>query len=155
MNQPSIPLWPTIAALLALVGLMAAGFFFFIRLLVRNTGGGWSRLLEQFAVDGPPDAQVFQRQTIQVGSVVFQRCANVGIGPGGLYLQAMWKKPLLVPWHAIASIHPTKLHWVEAYRLSVGADGGTAVTVKADLFEAMRPHLKNLKARESTLASAR
>lgn len=156
MNDGSFPFWLMIIAVLAFVGMVGAGLFFFVKALLRNAGGGWSRLREQFPVDGPPQgARVLERQTIQVGSVVYQRCAAVGLAPSGLYLQAMRKKPVLVPWDAIASVQPTKLHWQEAYLLSVGSGAATAVTVKRDLFDALRPFLKNLPARNGLLTTTR
>lgn len=139
-----------IVALVVDVLLLALVLGTAIFLLVRRRGrpsGGWGRLAESWATDRPAPAGARPGQTVQVGSVIYKRCVEVGVSDAGLFLSPsgigrLTRNPaLLIPWPAISGVERTRLYWQRAARLAVGQPPCGTITVHGAVLEAVAPWL--------------
>ena len=141
-----------LAGFLLLVLAASAGLKVLLPLIRQHLkgGGGWRRLATAYASRAPPPAPVLQRQTLQVGTVLYKNCVNIGISDAGLHLAltgagAMLKLgPLLIPWREIRRIGDAKLFWQQASVLWIGEPELGSITVMASQFDVMRPWLAEL-----------
>ncbi len=124
--DPTFLLFLALAALIIILFLLL-GLFLLPRLMkgLSGRGGGWSSLAEAFPALASPEGTLSVRQTIQVGRVVYKRCATVGITPQGLYLEVRIPffsrlKPLLIPWEKINGLREGNLHWKKTVIFSLG-----------------------------------
>jgi hypothetical protein len=146
--DPTFLLFLVLAALIILLFLLL-GLFLLPRLMksLGGRGGGWSGLAEAFPSPSSPQGNLFLRQTIQVGRVVYKRCATVGITPEGLYLEVKIPffprlKPLLIPWQKVNGLREGSLYWKKTVILSLGDSEIGTVTLFPELFREARPYLE-------------
>jgi hypothetical protein len=123
-----------------------------------RSAGGWSRLSESYATTQPRPTQVFDRQSVVVGQVLYRNSMVVGFDDRGLYLElgfplsALGRRALLVPWTEVRRIEDGRLFWRKAPVLSLGEPPVGTITMPEPLFKAIEPALmKGAK----TLADAR
>ena len=145
--DPTFLLFLALAALI-LILLILLGLFLLPRLVksLGGRGGGWSLLGGHFTASFQPAGEFVRRQTIQVGRVVYKRCATVGVTSPGLYLEVKIPfssrlKPLLIPWERIKRVREGNLHWKKTMILSIGEPEIGTVTLFLDLFAQVRPFL--------------
>ena len=137
-----------ILVLLILLGVIfLAGFLiglvFLILFLVKQLGGttgGWRRLAEVYATANPPTGQITQRETIQVGAVIYKRCVTLGVADEGLYV-AIWRKTALIPWTEFKAVGQATLYWQKVPMLTVGDPPVATMTVPVAVFQVMRGRL--------------
>lgn len=133
---------------LTLIFLVLALVFLLPKIL-KNLGGrgrGWTTLAEHFPAASQPPEELFKRQTIEVGRVVYKRCVTVGITPQGLYLDVNLPfssrlKPLLIPWGMIKEVREGALYWEKTRILSIGEPEIGTISFFSVLFEKARPYL--------------
>jgi hypothetical protein len=132
-----------------LISLVLALVFLLPRILknISSRGGGWTRLAEHFPAPSQPSGELLKRQTIEVGRVVYKRCATVGITPRGLYLEgnipfSSRLKPLLIPWEMVKRVREGSLYWEKTRVLSIGDPEIGTISFFSALFEKARPYLK-------------
>ena len=135
------------AGLLILLGLASV---FLLPKFLKNLGGGgrgWTTLAEHFPAASQPPGELSERQTLEVGRVVYKRCATVGITPGGIYLNvgapfSSRLKPLLIPWEMVKGVREGTLFWEKTRILSIGEPEIGTISLFPALFEKARPYLK-------------
>jgi hypothetical protein len=128
------------------------GVVFLLPKLLKNLtggGGGWTLLAGRFQTPDQMPKEAYQRQTVQVGKVVYKRCTTVGIRPEGLFLESAGPftkglKPLYIPWDQIRGIKEGKLYWEKIYILSIGEPELGTVSLFFNIFDKVRPYLKHL-----------
>ena len=81
------------------------------------------------------------KETVEVGSVVFQRCAAVAVADQGLALRVKGNPPLLLPWSALRYRRKKRLHWLAAHEYDAGEPAITTLTVMDGVNEEMKPFL--------------
>jgi hypothetical protein len=145
--DPTFLLFLALAALIIIL-LILLGLLLLPRLMkgLSGRGGGWSLLGEYFPAPFQPAEELLRRQTIQVGRVVYKRCAAVGITSPGLYLEVKIPfssrlKPLLIPWEEIKGVREGILYWKKTGIVSIGAPEIGTVTLFPDLLAQVRPFL--------------
>jgi hypothetical protein len=132
--------------------LLAVILVFLLPRILKNIsgrGGGWKALVEHFPASSPPPGELFKEQTIEVGRVVYKRCATIGINPQGLYLKnnssfSSRLKPLFVPWEMVKGVREGKLYWENTRILSIGEPEIGTISFFTALFEKVQPYLKQL-----------
>jgi hypothetical protein len=132
-----------------LVGGIAALLVFSFKAQSAGRGKGWTALVDKYATGTKPPADALGRQTIQVGGVMYKNCATVGATPDGLHLSiaspltgiAERLQPLLIPWNDIAGVGESRLQWESVRILRVGTPQVGTITVFADAFRRIQPHL--------------
>jgi hypothetical protein len=134
------------AGTLIILGVILAFLLSKILKNLRGRGAGWTNLMERLPTSGPI-GNLFKKQTVQVGKVVYKRCTTVGISPQGLYLEVSIPfssrlKPLFIPWEMVKGVKEGSLYWEKTRILSIGEPEIGTIAVFADLFERIRPYLK-------------
>lgn len=130
--------------------LLGLALVFLLPKILKNLGGrgrGWATLAEHFPASSRPSGELLKRQTIEVGRVVYKRCAMVGITPQGLYLEgnppfSSRIKPLFIPWEMVKGVREGTLYWEKTRILSIGEPEIGTVSFFSALFEKARPYLK-------------
>lgn len=133
-----------VVGLLVLAGAIV-GFVFLILFLVQQLGGttgGLRRLAQVYPAPNSVSGQVVKRQTVQVGPVVYRRCATVGVSDEGLYISS-WGQSALIPWREFSGIGHATLYWQKAPMLTAGDPPVASIIMPAPLFETMRSRLPN------------
>jgi len=111
----------------------------------KGSAAGWRRLSEIYATARQRPAQVYTRQSIVVGEVLYRNCMIVGFGDTGLYLEIGFpislfgRRRLFIPWTAFKSIDEGRLFWRKAAVLSVGEPLVGTITVPMKLFDMIQP----------------
>jgi hypothetical protein len=134
--------------------LLAISLFFLLPKLMKNfsgRGGGWLGLAEHFPALSQPAGEYIKGQTVEVGQVVYKRCAMVGITEHGLYLEVntlfssrLNPKPLFIPWEMVKGLKEGNLYWKKTRILSIGEPETGTISFFSGLFALLRPHLKHL-----------
>ena len=135
-----------------IVILLIIGLVFLFPKIMKNfsgRGGGWTRLAEIFPASSQPVGDLFKGQTIEVGQVIYKRCAKVGISKQGLYLEVRIPfssslKPLFIPWEMVKGAREGNLYWKKTIILSIGELEIGSLSFFPDLFVHARPYLKHL-----------
>lgn len=138
-------------ALLVLFGLAvfaALGLFLWhiVGKLISSLGG-WQNLSSLYSTNEVMPTHVLHKQTLQVGSTIYNRCVDVGFSEDALFLKrtdivaGSQSKPLRIAWTDIKAVNPTKLHWKNAIEMTLRDPQNTKITMYSELFEAMRPSL--------------
>ena len=111
----------------------------------KGSAAGWLRLSAAYATTRQRPAQVYSRQSIVVGQVLYRNCMIVGFDDTGLYLELGFpislfgKRRLFIPWTAFKSIDEGRLFWRKAAVLSVGEPLVGTITVPMPLFDMIQP----------------
>ncbi|MEW6187471.1 MAG: hypothetical protein AB1585_17205 [Thermodesulfobacteriota bacterium] len=132
--------------------LFIIGAVFLLPKLLKNLtggGGGWTLLTGRFQTAVQTPKEVYKRQTVQVGKVVYKRCTTVGIMAEGLYLESTGPftkglKPLLIPWDQIRGLREGNLYWEKTHVLSIGQPEIGTVSIFSNIFKKIRPYLNHL-----------
>ena len=130
-----------VVLIVAGAGLLAAGIVGLVLFILFMAGGSWRRLAERYGTAGAPAGQVFQRQTVKIGSVAYKRCATVGVADEGLYLR-VGRKTVLIPWSECTQTGETMLYWQRAPVLALGNPPVGTIVVQNGLFAALRGRMK-------------
>jgi hypothetical protein len=137
---------------IVIVILIMIGVVFLLPKIMKNfsgRGGGWTRLAEHFPAGSQSAGDLFKGQTIEVGRVVYKRCAKVGVSKQGLYLEANIPfsaklKPLFIPWEMVKGLREGNLYWKKTVILSIGEPEIGTISFFSELLEQARPFLKYL-----------
>lgn len=119
-------------------GLVGLGLFVFKNL--GGTTGGWSKLVQTYGTTEPPPPKRVTGQTIQIGSVIYNRCVTLGVGDQGLYVEIR-QKSILIPWLEFKTLGQTTLHWQKVPELTIGEPAVATLTVPIDVFRLMQARL--------------
>lgn len=108
--------------------------------------GGYDRLAASYPAHGEPAGERFDRDTVQFGSVRWKWCTTVIVSGAGLYVQARppvigTLPPVLIPWHEITHVEPTRLYWQRTALLTVGEPAVVKLKVLPRVLTAMQRHL--------------
>jgi hypothetical protein len=130
--------------------LLVIALLFLLPKILKNLsgrGGGWTRLAEHFPAPSQPPGELFKKQTVEVGRVVYKRCTTVGITPQGLYLEgnlhfASRLKPLFIPWEVVKEVREGSLYWEKTRILSIGEPEIGTISFFSTLFEKASPYIK-------------
>lgn len=119
----------------------------------KGSAAGWRRLSETYATTRQRPAQVYPRQSIVVGQVLYRNCMIVGFDDSGLYLEIGFpislfgKRRLFIPWTAFKSVDEGRLFWRKAAVLSVGEPLVGTITVPMTLFDMIQPAIAKTAAK--------
>ena len=118
---------PKFVLILGAFLIVLAGIALGTRLLVpiiaqhfKGAAGGWGRLSELYATTRLLAKQVFRRQNVVVGRVLYRNCITIGFDDAGLYLERgfpmsiLGKRTLFVPWTEIKRVEEGRLFWRKA-----------------------------------------
>jgi len=98
-----------------------------ISLLSRQ--GGWLALSKEFLDSQPPQGKRFLFASMQIRNgrlpVNYGSCIMAHLGKGGLRLAVLpifriMHPPLLIPWHEISEVTPTKIFLFAGYTAKIG-----------------------------------
>jgi hypothetical protein len=126
----------------------AIGLRFLLPIILQHfkgSSGGWNRLSQVYATTRQLPAQVYARQSIVVGQILYRNCMVVGFDDAGLYLEngfpmSMLGRPrLFIPWTELKRIEEGRLFWRKAALLSFGEPLVGTITVPLTLFETIKP----------------
>jgi hypothetical protein len=126
-----------------LLPLAFVGLWLFVGWILSRVSG-WAALAERFPASERPQGRKLHRQVVSMGPVGEDGVTGMLVSSRGLYLYAMFlfrfgRRPLLLPWHAVAFVAEKKLLWWRSYDLDLG--GLTTVRVKEKAFREIAPHL--------------
>ncbi len=143
----------TVLVLLIVAGVLPAaavivGLVLLILFLVKSaTGaaGGWRALAETYSSDTTPAGVVLRRETVQIGAVVYKRCATLGIAEPGLYV-SIGRKTALIPWADFKAMGQATLYWQQMPKFTIGNPLVATVVVRPGVLEQMRNRLPEVSA---------
>jgi hypothetical protein len=127
-----------------LLPLAFVGLWLFVGWILSHVCG-WAALAERFAANERPRGSRLHGQVVSMGPVSESGVTGMIVSSQGLYLCAIFlfrfgRRPLLLPWHAVAFVAEKKLLWWRSYDLDLG--GLTTMRVKEKAFREIAPHLR-------------
>jgi hypothetical protein len=106
---------------------------------------GWAALAERFPAGERPLGRKLRGQVVAMGPVSENGVTGMIVVPQGLYLYAnplfrFGRRPLLLPWHAVAYRSERKMLWWRSHELDLG--GLTTLRLQDKAFREIAPHLR-------------
>ena len=110
----------------------------------------WGRLSDEYLASGPAGLPVqFRIARAKLGMISYNGVIKAGALPRGLALRVAWlfqvgHPPLLIPWHALASIRTRKILWTTYYSTTIQVSSGQVDFQFSDpeLVQTLRPWLR-------------
>ena len=95
--------------------------------------GGWARLAERYAAQGPATGDAFRMCTARLSHLGnYRNSLNLTVSGSGIHLQPLFifstgHDPLFIPWNAVTDLKKRKMLFFTSAQLSVRSDdaGGT------------------------------
>lgn len=108
----------------------------------KGSAGGWRRFSKLYATTRQLPAQLFRRQNIVMGQVLYRNCMTVAFDDVGLYLEpgfpVSFLGRLFIPWTEFKRVEEGRLFWRRAAVLTFGKPPGGTITMPMELFNTIR-----------------